>query len=418
MQFSLIFFLRQFSGDKEKEKEFSSVLTFRIIFGILALISITIGSFFITHDISVRKLIFILAFYIQIDSLSDFLSLFFQARQRMEYQSFSKITKSILLVGFAFFLIFIDPSIQNLGYGYLLSSILAMILILFFFHKKIYPISISLNKKIWQRYFSLLWPVALAGFFLSLTAQMDAVIMGRMNMISQIGYYSAALKILAGVFIPLALLNIVFYPAINKAFIEGKEKFQKIWDFQISLMVSLLLPLLVGCIVLAPKIINFIYGGSYSASILVFQILLFSGIIVFINKLFSQVLYILNRQNMFLWINLVGAVVNIGLNLFLIPRFGIYGAAVVNLITFSVIFVITIAILRKFISISFFDSKFFVTSAISGLACIVMYFAISVPKVYDLHVVFSVFIGMVIYSTIFFISKFFLKNIGLVKEIF
>ena len=105
--------VREFSGDKEKEKEFSSVLTFRIIFGILALISITIGSFFITHDISVRKLIFILAFYIQIDSLSDFLSLFFQARQRMEYQSFSKITKSILLVGFAFFLIFIDCFVEG-----------------------------------------------------------------------------------------------------------------------------------------------------------------------------------------------------------------------------------------------------------------------------------------------------------------
>ncbi|HUW71996.1 MAG TPA: oligosaccharide flippase family protein, partial [Candidatus Humimicrobiaceae bacterium] len=86
---------RELSQKQDKEKEeYPAVVSLKILFGLITLVLIFGGSFFITTDPIIQKTIWILAFYILFVNFSDIVYAFFRARQRMEYESLSKIIQA------------------------------------------------------------------------------------------------------------------------------------------------------------------------------------------------------------------------------------------------------------------------------------------------------------------------------------
>jgi len=84
---------REFSREKEKEKEFSSIISLKILLSLGILFLILITSFFITSDPGIRKVIWILAAFSAIGNFSEIIYAFFRAYQRMEYEAFAVILR-------------------------------------------------------------------------------------------------------------------------------------------------------------------------------------------------------------------------------------------------------------------------------------------------------------------------------------
>lgn len=157
--------IRELSQKKEKEKEFPALLTLKILLSLATLVLIIIGSFFITKDFLIRKLIWILAFYFLFTSFSQILFAFLKARQRMEYEALARIFQALLITGIGLLIILTFPSAENLAYAYFLAGLLASILIFFFFHFKIFSLSLNWQKDIWQKFLFLSWPLGLISIF-------------------------------------------------------------------------------------------------------------------------------------------------------------------------------------------------------------------------------------------------------------
>lgn len=398
--------IRELSQEKEREKDFPAIFSLRILLGLGTSILILLGSFFITTDPQIQKIIWILALYTLLDSSAGFMNFFFQARQRMEYESWTKVFRAVLLVGFGFFVIFNFPSIQNLSYGYLLASLISLIFILLFFHFKVYPLRFSWNKYIWQRYLSMSWPIALAGAFTVIYSQIDSVMMGYWNLITETGWYNAAYRILGVALIPFGLISISFFPVLSQAFKKSKEEFQRVWNYQMGIIIFCVPPLIVGGIVLAPKIIGFIYGQSYASSILAFQILIIMVGILFFYNPFYQALLVFNQQKKFFLVSLSGAIINFILNLILIPKFSLYGAALATVVTSFVILLFYVGLTRRFTSVKISNLKFLWMGLLAIFSSWMMYFIISNLNVYNLHIFLSTIIGAAAYFTVFFVLKF------------
>ncbi|TSC75456.1 MAG: Polysaccharide biosynthesis protein [Parcubacteria group bacterium Gr01-1014_30] len=407
--------VRELASGQEKEKEISSLLFLRILLSLVALALILSGSFFVTQEPLIRKVIWILGLYFLLDTFASFLNFFFQARQKMEYESWTRILRALALTGLGLFVIFSFPSLVNLSYAYLAASLIALILVLIFFHIKVAALSLSFNKSIWRDYLAMSWPLALSAFFAMVYGQIDSVIMGYLNQLTQTGWYNAAYRVVGGVLIPIGLVSTSFYPALSRAFKESREKLQKIWNYQSELMLFLALPMTVGGIILAPKIIDFIYDQTYVSSVLAFQILIVMAGIAFLQSPFSSMLLIFNQQTKFLWSGLLGAAVNIGLNLFLIPRYSLYGAALAAVITAAVVLFLYVWLTLRFTSARIFNLRFLGTGLLAALSTLIMYFVITIPGVYNLNVVFSIIIGALIYFAVFFAAKF---TLGYTKPFF
>lgn len=396
---------RELSQEKEKEKEFPALLSLKIILTLVALILIILSSFFITPEPIIKKLIWILAIYILISNFSEIIYAFLRARQKMEYEAWAKILQALAVTLVGFLVIRKFRSIESLSYAYLTASLVAFIFILVFFHFKIYRLRLNWDKSIWQRFLSLSWPLALAGAFGWIYGQTDTIVMGYFGQLTQTGWYNAAYKIVGVSLIPMALISQGFFPALNLAFKESKEKLQRIWNYFMESMIFLAFPIVAGGIILAPKIIDFVYDPSYFHSILAFQILILMTGISFLATPFNNILIVFNQQKKLFWFTFLGAIIDVILNLLLVPKYSLYGAALTSVANAILIFFLLFKFTLKFTSIQPFDSKFIFSFINAFLSTAFMILLISQPKIYNLNILFSVFLGALIYSVSFFSIK-------------
>ena len=392
--------VREFAKDPKKEKEFADIFSFKIVLGLIAVILIWSVSFLITKDFEIRKLIWILAIFSLIENFSATIYSFFRARQKMEYQAFIDVLESLLIVIIGLSIIFIAPSIRNLAYGYLTGAFIAFVAALTILHFKIQPFSVSWNTNVWKSFLMMSWPLAFVSIFYQIYNQIDSVIMGYFGQITQIGWYSASSKVIGVCLIFAGLISNSFYPVLSKTFQESKDKFQRILNYQMEIMIVLAFPLMIGGSVLASKIINFMYGQEFNQSILVFQILSIMTGIIFIYTGFQRVLIIAGFQKVFLLITFLGAMTSIILNLILIPEFSLYGAAFSAVVTHLLIFLLSAKLAIKFVSIKLLNSKILVSLVGVVISSLAMYFVISYPPIYSLNVVLTILIGGGIYFSL------------------
>lgn len=396
---------REFAREKGREKEFFSVISLKIFLSLITLILILVGSFFITVDPSIRKVIWILAVFVSISNFSIIINAFFMAYQRMEYQSWGVILEALMVTGAGFFVILKFPSIVNLSYSYLFSVLISLIFILVLFQFKIFPLGISWQKETWKRFLKMSWPLALATLFSTIYVYIDSVMMGCWGQITETGWYSAAYKVIISTGILMGIIDSGFYPALSKFFKESKEKFQMAWSYQMESMIILAVPLVVGGYVLAPKIIEFLYGKDFIPSILAFRILILMAGIIYLSRPFERALIVSNNQIKFFWITFLGAVIDVILNLILIPPFSLYGAAVATVISYLIMLSLFFYFTSKITPIKPLNLKLFFSSVIVGFSSIVMYFLISQSIIYNLNVFLSTAIGILVYVISFLIFK-------------
>lgn len=396
---------RELSQDKEKEKEFYSVIFLKIILGILAFILAVTSSFFITQSREIQIIIWILAFSIIFDSFAELFYGFLRARQKMEYESIAKIMYALLFAAVGFTIIFKFPTVINVSFGYLVASLLSLILLLIFFHFRIVKIKLSFNKDIWKKFLILSWPLALSGIFSTVYSQIDSVMMGYWGYIVQTGWYNAAYRILGAVLIPGAMIATSFTPILNVAYKESKEKLSKIYKNFMETMFFLSIPILMGGIALAPKIINWVYDESYLPASFALQILMAIAVATYLLYPLGAILLVFNFQKNAFWITVAGGVINIFLNLLLIPKFDLYGAALATLITYIILLALMFVFVDKCIHIRWFDFKGLINLAGIILSGVIMYFILKLPIIYNLHVFFTTLIGAGVYLFGFFIYK-------------
>jgi len=326
---------RELSKFPEKEQEIKAFLALKIFLALFTSFLIFSFSFFITKDPVSRLAIYILGAMILVHSFGELFFSVLRARQRMEIESFVRIFESFLTTSLGIFILFKIPSVFALSFVYFLGASSAVLILAFYFHKKIAPLGLDFNFSLWKKLIASCWPLAFVGIFAMIYNQIDSVMMGFWNQLEATGFYNAAYRLVGALMIPAALLGQAFFPQLALAVKRGKEEFQKVWDrlFQFSFFFGL--PLAVGGFFTAKKIIvDFLYGESFLPSVFAFQILILMAGVFYLNNSFSRLLVAKNLQKKNFWIAFWGALFNIGANFYFIPKYSLYGAAFTTLATF------------------------------------------------------------------------------------
>ncbi len=377
---------REFAREKEKKEELYSIISLKILLAFGTFILVLLSSFFLIPEKDIQRIILILAFFLLINGFIGIFYSFFHARQKMEYETWIEALQVLLIFSLGFFVLLKFPSPENLSYAYFFSSLAALIFVLLFFHFKIFPLKIEWNFLVWKKFLIMSWPLALIGLFGVIYNYTDSVMLGYRHMLAETGWYNAASKIVMAGLIPMGLIGASFYPALSKFSKESKEKFQKIWDYELEIMILLALPLVVSGIFLAPKIIYSFYPIDFAPSILAFQILILTAGIIFLYRPFYDAMIVLNQQAKTFWITIAGAIANVILNLILIPKYSLYGAATATVITNFLVLFIIIIFAKKFTFIRIHNLKIFFTFLTSAVASALMYLVIKQPFIYNINI--------------------------------
>jgi PST family polysaccharide transporter len=177
------------------------------------------------------------------------------------------------------------------------------------------------------------WPLVVSGLVTMIYLRVDQVLVGGMRGDKDVGIYSVAVRIgELWYFIPLAITSSVF-PAIVEAKKIGERLYLKRLEKLFLLVFWLALIVAVPLSLFSGTVITLVFGAKYAAAAPVLSIHIWSGIFVFMG-LVSNHWYLLENLNHYtLYRHIVGATVNVVLNLFLIQKFGIIGPAIATLLT-------------------------------------------------------------------------------------
>ena len=327
--------IKEFSHEEQKNEQVASFFISKILASILAFVFIIIGSIFITAQEQTRIIIAILGLYLIFSNFSDFIYAFFRARQKMKYEAIFKVVQTLTITALAFFVLNIAPSPLNLSYIYLASSFLIFLSVFIFYNFYFKP-NIVVNYSLVKNIFYNSIPLGASIIFISIYNSMDSVVMGYLGQIEQTGWYNAAYKIIAAAILPGTIIAQSFYPALSNACKQSMDNFKKILYLQLSITTMLALPLMAGGMMLAPYIIDFFYDPMFAPATNAFKILLLMAGLIYVFNPFTYALIALGKQKSVFVSTLWGGIANLILNILLIPKYSLNGAAVATVISYII----------------------------------------------------------------------------------
>jgi O-antigen/teichoic acid export membrane protein len=78
------------------------------------------------------------------------------------------------------------------------------------------------------------------------------------------------------------------------------------------------------------QVIRIIYGSDYGSASVILQILMINSLLIHFNNSYSAPMIAWNFEKDVLKVTIVGAIINVSMNLYLIPEYGAYGSAWAN----------------------------------------------------------------------------------------
>lgn len=181
----------------------------------------------------------------------------------------------------------------------------------------------------------------------TLVVSIDVVMLGFMSTSQQVGWYSAAYRV---VFFVLAITyasHIAWLPAVTRA-VAQKRSVDAELSGSLRLSVVVTVPFVVGGIMIAPRLLNALFGEEYVPAATALQLLLVSLFFIALHGPSRNLFLAYDRLGLESWIMAVAVVVNIALNIALIPRYGLNGAALATVAADGVILLLCVAAIMRF----------------------------------------------------------------------
>ena len=307
----------------------------KLLGGILAIIIIFITSYFTTTDKILLELIwmFSLTYIFQAFNIID---IYFQSQVLSKYSMMVIISASLISTTLKMFLILFHAGIIWLIAVYVLETATATIgFLLIFIYKGHKLREWKFNKKISIMILRDSWPLMLSSVAIGIYMKIDQVMIKNMIGNEQAGIYAVAVKLSeVWYFIP-SIICISVFPAIINAKKVSLEFYEKRLKKLYSLMFWISFLIASFITFFSHLIIYILFGTQYLGAITALRIYVWAGISVSLGIALGQYLIAENYTKISLAGNIFGALSNILLNIILIPKYGISGAAFATLVSYT-----------------------------------------------------------------------------------
>ncbi len=221
--------------------------------------------------------------------------------------------------------------------------------------------------------------------------------------LSQTGIYHVSYSLGLTISFVYISLGFVLFPTLTKSW-EKKElsKVRNYFETTMKFYLLLSIPSVVGISILSQTLLQILATSEYVVG-KIFIFIIASGVVFYgIYHINAYLIYLKKNQVWWIFLNIFGASANVSINIVLIPRIGIIGAAISTLVSFIILGIATTFWARKVIKykISFkFLLKIIIASLIMGL-CIN-----SIKTDNIISVILTMIIGVAIYFLGLFIMR-------------
>jgi len=335
-----IILVRELTKDgKSKDRLIGTAIVLKLLAAILAVAVIFIINTMI-KDTEAVFLTNIIAFTLLFQSIYT-IDTYFQAKVLSRYSVIanmvafivSSIVKLLLifngadLIYFAYALVF-DGIVISLGYLYI------------YVKQKNSLISLVYDSQTAIYFLKTGWPLILVSMAAFIYTRTDQIMIKHLVGNEAVGSYTAAIRVSElFYFIPLLITQSVF-PKIIELKERSKKEYFGFLEKLYKLLIWIAIPVSIGLFVFSDLIVSILYGEKFIESSHILSILAFGIILNSIGVVSTKILYAEHYEKKYLYRSILGVIVNIGLNFWLINLYGANGAAMATIITLFIIYYI------------------------------------------------------------------------------
>ena len=271
-----------------------------------------------------------LGFLFQATNVVEF---YFQAQVQSKFTVRAQIMQLLITSLFKIYLVWNEADLVWFALALMLDQAVVAVLFLIMYRWKIekFPylsFSIIKAKLLLKDACALMF----AGIVISVYMKIDQVMLKEMLNTNAVGVYAAAVKLCEAWYFVPAVVTASLFPAIlstrQKSKLLYQDRLQKLYDLMVWGSVAVAIP----TSLVADWLILILYGNEFKDAADVLRIYIWAGIFVALGVASSKWLVAENLETYSFYRAIFGAILNVGCNFWLIPIYGIKGAAYATLI--------------------------------------------------------------------------------------
>jgi O-antigen/teichoic acid export membrane protein len=288
----------------------------------------------IFHDATIGSPLKIFALGIPISALMTVLVSLFQGFDDIKPTAyFQYILRSLLLPLLLLPVIFLKLRFTAVYYASLASLVISCVVLIVYTVKRL-PFPIELRTKLISNPATkelLLFSLPLLGSTMCalIINSADTLILGGLKGSADVGLYNAARPLVDIISAPLSVLGLIYLPVVSGFYAQGSiPEMRRIFSVLTKWLVSATLPLFLILFLFPETVISFLFGASYTSAATALRVL---SLGLMIGNFFGPsglTLTVMGEVRFVMWVYLAAVVLNVGLNLALIPPLGAEGAAI------------------------------------------------------------------------------------------
>jgi O-antigen/teichoic acid export membrane protein len=215
--------------------------------------------------------------------------------------------------------------------------------------KKLRPVKKQYDKK---KIFDVAHTVVFTSMSVLLYTQADIWILGMFKSTEIVGIYGVAAKLVLLVYFPIMAFAAVIPSLISLIHTSGDiQELRRVVSESSRWILSLSMPIILILVLEGRFILKHFYGPAFEAGYAVLLILVLGQMIKAGAGLIGVILQMTGEHKVYMKINIIWGIMNIILNILLVPRYGMIGAATATAFCLSMVDIICIFVIRKRLSV-------------------------------------------------------------------
>tara|TARA_R110002072_G_scaffold1598_8_gene13692 strand:- start:16886 stop:18166 length:1281 start_codon:yes stop_codon:yes gene_type:complete len=318
----------------EENELMGTVAILKLVGGVLVILFSSVAALLWSTDAEVKIIILIASSSYLLRSISH-LDVWFQKHLKSKYATIA-LTAATLGSGLTkVLMIFLSMDVVYFSVASVFEAAIFIGVMLYYFQKKGgtiqgWKVNGACTKSILYRS----WPLAFSALAGTIYTQFDRIMLGQFDSVSAVGIYALYVQVLR--------LPSVFFDAIvrssspilldsfsNRPSIEFEEQLVRV----LSLITYLGIGFSIAFYLFGNQVIAYSIGEDFLTSLFVVGVLLVSFLLQIPNSFRVELLLLQGKETVIFKLRLASVLLNVILNLYAIPRYGIEGAAVATLIT-------------------------------------------------------------------------------------
>lgn len=320
------------SSEEERARVFSATMVIKatlIVF--CACLIIFVGPYFTTLP-GAKILLPVTAVILSFDSVREFLVSLMRGKEKMQWDAgiFLFTNLAIVILGFAF--IMKSPTAYALSWGYATGLVIGATFAIIVTWRDIKEALTHFSTKLIKPIIQSAWPFAITGAIGMLFTNTDILIISWMKTAADVGIYSAAIRIIQILYVVPGIVQMGTLPLFSRLAKIDNIKFRTALEQTVSLVFLISLPVALGGIILGGPMMTFLFGNAFASGSPALKLLLATLVIDYPGTIIVNAIFAYSHQKSLIISSALGATANVGLDLLLIPRWGMTGSAVATLI--------------------------------------------------------------------------------------